>query len=69
MIRDVKVVPPGTHISSKNKYVTCESKEQADALADFFTNGSANKQLHCISRGSSLDNWMIRTLNLPTNIL
>ena len=65
LIRDVKVVPPGVEISFNNKYISCKTEEEANNLYEYLTSKEVNTMLKCIDRGSSLENWMIKSLPTP----
>jgi len=64
LIRDLAIVGPGVAITDKNKYIPCSSKEEAELLYSQLSSEDTRKRLNCLSRGSSLENWMINSLPL-----
>jgi DNA modification methylase len=61
-IREITLVRPGIGITDKNKYVECSSEESAKELFNTLSSPETKIYLAMISRGSSLENWMINSL-------
>lgn len=66
-IRGVEVRNPEWRGHKRNqKVIICDSQEEAKELASYLRSDFVNVMLGMISRGSSLDNWMIE--GLPSEI-
>tara|TARA_R110000803_G_scaffold81909_1_gene147843 strand:- start:897 stop:1763 length:867 start_codon:yes stop_codon:yes gene_type:complete len=61
-IREITLVEPGIGITNKNKYIECSSKKSALELFNTLSSQETQIYLSMISRGSSLENWMINSL-------
>ena len=61
-IREITVVEPGVGVTNKNKYIECSSKESALELFNTLSSQETQIYLSMVSRGSSLENWMINSL-------
>lgn len=62
-IRGVEVRSPDWRGHERNqKVILCDSEEGAESLAEYLNSEFVNVMLGMVSRGSSLDNWMIEGL-------